>query len=789
MRRLSPSFFYKFVILFFIGIIILVVSNTLRAQEKQNPDQQLQYKSDHSADIENTILNEKVDSVLALMKINEKIGQLVQYSGGWDVTGPSSSKGDQHKLDKLKKGEVGSMLNVTSVASIRETQRIVMEHSRLKIPLIFAYDVIHGYKTIFPIPLGESASWDLDMIGQSAYIAAKESAASGLNWTFAPMIDVSRDARWGRVMEGAGEDTFLNAEIGVARIKGFQGNNLANVNTIAACAKHFAGYGFGEAGRDYNTVHIGEYELHNTILPPFKAAADAGVATFMNSFNDIDGIPATGHKVLQRDVLKGKWNWDGFIVSDWGSIGEMVAHGYALDKEHAAEIAMNAGSDMDMESYAYEAALETLLDENKVTIAQIDDAVKRVLKLKFELGLFDDPYRYCDEERERTQVYTPEHLYVSRNVAKKSIVLLKNENELLPLSKTINSIAVIGPLADDKNSPLGNWRAKAEYNSAISLLEGVKASADKNTTIYYEKGIDLTIPTVEPGQNQFLHPLQFNTTDRSGIEKAVKAAKKADVVLLAIGEDAYQTGEGRSQTDIGFKGLQIELLEAVQAVNPNVVVVLMNGRPMDLSRPTELAPAILECWHLGSQSGYAIADVLFGRYNPSGKLPVSFPHNVGQEPLYYNQKNTGRPYNPKHVTFSGYRDAPKTALYPFGFGLSYTTFEYSNLKTSKTEINTDGSLLVTVDVKNTGDVMGEEVVQLYIRDLVGSLTRPIKELKGFQKIQLEPGETKTVTFLLDKERLQFYTINKTWEVEPGQFNIWVGGSSEASLKTSFTVVE
>ncbi|MFD2916911.1 beta-glucosidase BglX [Psychroserpens luteus] len=787
--RLSPSFFYKFIIIFFIGIIVILGANKLKAQDNVAQTQIQPNTSNNSSHFNNNLLNQKVDSVLALMRINEKIGQLVQYSGKWNMTGPSSSNSDQYKLEKLKKGEVGSMLNITSVTSIRETQRIVIEHSRLKIPLIFAYDVIHGYKTIFPIPLGESASWDLKIIEQSAAIAAKESAASGLNWTFAPMIDVSRDARWGRVMEGVGEDTFLNSEIGVARIKGFQGNNLSDNSTIAACAKHFAGYGFGEAGRDYNTVNIGENELHNVILPPFKAAANAGVATFMNAFNDIDGIPATGDKVLQRDLLKGEWNFNGFIVSDWGSIAEMEVHGYAKDEKHAAEIALNAGSDMDMQSFAYETYLEILLNEKKVSIAQIDDAVKRVLRIKFELGLFDDPYKYCNEERERTEVYSEENLAIARDVAKKSIVLLKNENKILPLSKSIGSIAVIGPLADDKNSPLGNWRAKGEYNSAVSLLEGVKASVEKNTKVYYEKGIDLTIPTVKPGENQFSQPLKFNTTDRSDIKKAVEAAKKTEVVLLAIGEDAYQSGEGRSQTDIGFKGLQIELLEAIKAVNPNIVIVLMNGRPMDLSRPTEMVPSILECWHLGSQSGYAIADVIFGDYNPSGKLPVSFPHNVGQEPLYYNQKNTGRPYNARSVTFSAYRDSPKTALYPFGFGLSYTTFKYSDITSSQTKIKVNGNLTVSVKVTNTGDCAGEEVVQLYIRDLVGSLIRPVRELKGFQKVMLKAGESKNVMFTIDSEILQFYTANKKWEVEPGKFNVWIGGSSEAELKTSFNVEE
>lgn len=734
-------------------------------------------------------IEKKVDSVLALMRLNEKIGQLVQYSGNWNATGPSSASGDQHKLNKLKKGEVGSMLNITSVASIRETQKIVMEHSRLKIPLIFGYDVIHGYKTIFPIPLGESASWDLDIIKQTASIAAKEAAASGIQWTFAPMIDVSRDARWGRVMEGAGEDTYLNSVIGVARIQGFQGRDLSLSNTIAACAKHFAGYGFAEAGRDYNTVNIGDYELHNTILPPFKAAADAGVATFMNSFNEIDGIPATGNRILQRDVLKGDWGWNGFIVSDWGSIGEMIAHGYAKDKKHAAEIALNAGSDMDMESYAYEAHLEALLKENKVTIANVDDAVKRVLRLKFKLGLFDDPYKYCDENKEKSEVYTKEHLQIARDAAKKSIVLLKNQTKLLPLSKNIESIAVIGPLADDKDTPLGNWRAEAVYNSAVSVLEGIKNVVGKNTKIYYEKGVDITIPTLKPGENQFLFPLKLNSANTSGIAAAVVAAKKAEVVLLAIGEDAYQTGEGRSQADIGFSGVQKQLIEAVYKVNKNIVIILMNGRPMDISWAAKNVPSILECWFLGSESGNAIADVLFGDYNPSGKLPVSFPHNVGQEPLYYNQKNTGRPNSPIHVTYSGYTDAPKSALYPFGYGLSYTSFEYKNLKLDKNIIPKNGEIAVSVEISNIGNRDGEEVVQLYIRDLVGSLTRPLRELKDFKKLMIKAGETKKIQFTINSEMLQFYTVNKKWEVEAGDFNVWLGGDSNASLNASFMVSE
>ncbi len=737
----------------------------------------------------NKTIEQKVDSVLALMTLQEKIGQMNQYASSWDVTGPPSNVSDNEKLEILKNGGVGSMLNVLSVKATREAQKLVMENSRLKIPLIFGYDVIHGYKTIFPTPLGESASWDLEIIKKSAAVAAKETAAAGVHWTFAPMLDVSRDARWGRIMEGSGEDPYLTAKIGVARIQGFQGDDLANKNTIAACAKHFAGYGFAEAGRDYNTVNIGEFELHNAILPPFKAAAEAGVATFMNSFNEIDGIPSTGHKELQRTILKEGWNWDGFIVSDWGSIGEMITHGYAKDKEQASEIAANAGSDMDMESYAYQGHLEQLVNEGKVDIKLIDDAVKRILRVKFRLGLFDDPYKYCNEEREKSEIYSVKNQQIAREVAKRSIVLLKNDSKLLPINKNIKSIAVIGPLADDKDTPIGNWRAQGMENSAVSVLEGIKSAVSSNTKITYHKGGNLITSEIKEGENQFLLPITFNTTDQSDIPPAVKVAKNAEIVILAIGESAYQSGEGRSQVSIGFSGVQQELLEAVYKVNKNVIVVLMNGRPMDISWAAKNVPSILECWHLGSQSGNAIADVLFGDYNPSGKLPVSFPYNVGQEPLYYNHKNTGRPNSPIHVTYSGYTDSPKTALYPFGYGLSYTTFDYDNLKLNKTKISKNGEIELSVEVSNIGKFDGEEVVQLYIRDLVGSITRPVKELKGFEKIAIKAGEKKTVTFIINAETLQFYTANKKWEVEPGDFNIWIGGDSNAPLKASFTIVE
>ncbi|WP_066223987.1 beta-glucosidase BglX [Formosa haliotis] len=729
-------------------------------------------------------LEHKVDSVLSLMTLQEKIGQLNQYNGSWDVTGIPSDIDNKTKLEKLKNGDVGSMLNVLTVEATREAQSLVMEHSRLKIPLIFGYDVIHGYKTIFPTPLAESASWDLEAMKLSASIAAKEASAEGLHWTFAPMIDVSRDARWGRIMEGSGEDPFLTSAIGVARIQGFQGNDLSDPHTIAACAKHFAGYGFAESGRDYNTVNIGEHELQNVILPPFKAASDAGVATFMNAFNEIDGQPATANSYLQRTLLKGEWGFDGFVVSDWGSIAELIPHGVAKNKLEAANLAIHAGSDMDMEGRVYEDGLKTLVEQNRLDIALIDDAVKRVLRVKFRLGLFDDPYRYSNAKREKTDILTKEHLAISRDVAKKSIVLLKNEKSLLPLSKTAKNIAVIGPLANDKDSPIGNWRAQGEKNSAVSVLEGITNAMGKNANISYAKGTDLSI-----GERSFLAPLTLNTTDTSGFNEAITIAKHADVVLMVLGEDAFQSGEGRSQANIGFAGLQQELLEAVYAVNKNIVLVLMNGRPMEISWAADHIPAILEVWHLGSEHGNAVADVLFGDDNPSGKLPVSFPRAVGQEPFYYNQKNTGRPSANKEVTYSHHNDVSNEALFPFGYGLSYTSFKYSEVKLSSNSFHPNETVTASVDITNIGKREGKEIVQLYIRDLVGSITRPIKELKGFEIIELKPGETKTVSFKITAELLSFFTANKKWETEAGDFHIFIGSNSTVNAYSKLEFVK
>ncbi len=726
-------------------------------------------------------IDRKVDSVLALMTLEEKVGQMNQYNGFWEVTGPVPKDGQAaKKYEHLKKGWVGSMLNVRGVKDVRALQKIAVEQTRLGIPVIFGFDVIHGYKTISPIPLAEAASWDLEAIRRSAEIAAAEAAASGLNWTFAPMMDVSRDARWGRVMEGAGEDPYLNSVIAVARVKGFQGDKYDEFR-LAACAKHFAGYSLAEAGKDYNTVDVSDNTLHNIILPPFKAVADAGVATFMNSFNEHEGIPATGSAYLQRDILKGDWNYQGFVVSDWGSLGEMVPHGYARDLKHAAELAANAGSDMDMESYGYVEHLAALVREGKVSEDKINDAARRILKLKFELGLFDDPYKFCNEEREKATIGKKEFHDGVLDMAKKSIVLLKNDNKLLPLKKQGQKIAVIGALANDKTSPLGSWRIGADDNTAVSVLEGLQQY--KGNSLTYAKGADVTV-----GETKFVIETKINMTDKSGFAEAVNAAKQADVVVMVLGEHGLLTGEGRSRTDLGLPGVQQELLETVYKANPNVVLVLTNGRPLAISWAAKNIPAIVEAWHLGTQSGNAIAQVLYGDYNPSGKLPMTFPRNVGQVPIYYNQKNTGRPGDgqpTESVFWAHYIDSENSPLYPFGYGLSYSAFEYSNLRLSSVSMSKGGKITASVDVKNTSNVDGKEVVQFYLWDLIGSVTRPVKELKVFELVEIKAGETKTVTFTISEKTIEFYTANKKLEAEPGDFKLFVGGSSVTKLEAGF----
>jgi beta-glucosidase len=728
-----------------------------------------------------TSIDQKVDSLLNLMTLEEKIGQLNQYNGFWDVTGPDPKEGAAAiKYEHLKKGLVGSMLNIKGVKNVKKIQKIAVEETRLGIPLLFGFDVIHGLKTISPIPLAEAASWDLEAIENSAAIAAEESAAVGINWTFAPMVDISRDARWGRVMEGAGEDPYLGSKIAFARVRGFQGTDFNSTKKIMACAKHFAGYGYAEAGRDYNTVDFSEFELQNNILPPFKACIEADVKTFMNSFNIVNGIPATGNAYLQRDLLKKEWNFKGFVVSDWGSIAEMIPHGYAKDGKQAAEYAINAGSDMDMESYLYVEHLASLVKEGKVKEATIDDAAKRILRMKFEMGLFENPYKYCNEEVELATVGKKEFQEGVLDMAKKSIVLLKNDNNLLPLKKSGQKIALIGALANDKTSPLGNWRIAADDNSAVSVLEGLQKYNGNQLT--YKKGADVAI-----GTTLFVKETKINTTDKSEFAAAIEAAKNADVVVMVLGEHGLQSGEGRSRSEIGLPGVQQELLEEVYKVNPNIVLVLTNGRPLAIPWAAKNIPAIVEAWQLGTQSGNAIAEVLYGDYNPSGKLPVTFPRSVGQLPLYYNHMSTGRPStnDPESVFWTHYIDEKTSPQFPFGYGLSYSKFVYSNIQVNQKSFTKDGEITVSVEIKNNSNVKGKEVIQLYIQDLYGSITRPVKELKDFKMIELNPYETKTVTFKITEKTIEFFTANKIWEAEKGDFKVYIGGNSQEVLEAKF----
>ena len=732
------------------------------------------------------IINMKVDSLLNIMTLDEKIGQMNQYNGFWDVTGPSPKNGDaKYKYDNLRKGLVGSMLNIRGVKDITAVQKIAVEETRLGIPLIIGNDVIHGYKTLSPIPLAEAASWDLKEIENSARIAALEASAAGTNWTFAPMVDISRDARWGRVMEGAGEDPYLGSLIAAARVRGFQGNDLSKHNTIAATAKHFAGYGFSESGRDYNTVDISKNTLYNIVFPPFIASLDAGVRTFMNGFNELDGIPATGNAFLQRDVLKEEWGFDGFVISDWGSISEMIAHGYAKDGIHATEIAIKAGSDMDMESHLYINKLKSLVDSNTVDVKLIDDAVSRILRVKFELGLFDDPYKYLDVDREKEVIYHPDNHKGVLEMARKSIVLLKNENQLLPLKKENQTIALIGALANDNNSPLGNWRTNSDDNTAITVFEGMKAYP-KNKLIY-RKGADVNLN--DNGVVKFHEKVKINENDKSGFNAARNAARISDVVVMVLGEDGFQSGEGRSRTKIDLPGVQQELLEEIYKVNQNIVLVLMNGRPLNINWADKNVPSIVEAWQLGTQTGNAVAQVLYGDYNPSGKLPMSFPRNVGQIPIYYNYKNTGRPGPKNEVFWSHYNDEVNSPLYPFGYGLSYTTFEYSKIDISNKILEKDSSIKVSIEIKNTGKLKGKEVVQMYIKDRFASVTRPVRELKGFELVELNPGETKIVSFEISESLLKFYSAKEVWESEPGFFDVFIGTDSNATINESFKLVE
>jgi beta-glucosidase len=716
-----------------------------------------------------------VNDLMAKMTLDEKIGQLNQYNGDWGATGKITADGDKEK--QITEGKIGSMLNVMGVDKTRKLQELALR-SRLKIPLIFGQDVIHGFRTTFPIPLGETATWDMGLIEKAARIAATEAAAYGIHWTFAPMVDIARDPRWGRVMEGSGEDVYLGSLAAVARVKGFQGKGLGQPDAIMACAKHFAAYGAAVGGRDYNSVDMSLRQLNETYLPPFRAAVDAGVATLMNSFNDINGVPATGNSYILRDKLKKEWNFDGFVVSDWGSIGEMVHHGFAADDADAALKAITAGSDMDMESRCYIRNLKRLVEQGKVPLALIDDAVRRILIKKYELGLFDDPFRYCNADREKLQENNMENRKFSRELGARSIVLLKNkpvnDKPLLPLSATHQKIALIGPFVKAAVANHGFWAVSFPDDSLriVTQFEGIKQRAGKESAIFYAKGCNI------------------NDNDRSGFAEAVKAARKADVVVLSLGEAHNMSGEAKSRSNLHFPGVQEELLKAVYATGKPVILMINAGRPLIFNWAADNVPAILYTWWLGSEAGHSIADVLFGDYNPAGKLPMSFPRTEGQIPIYYDHYNTGRPAAGDEDKYyvSAYIDLANSPKYPFGYGLSYTSFDISNLRLSSDKMDMiNGKIAVTVDVKNTGNFDGEEVVQLYIRDLVGSVVRPVRQLKGFKKIFVQKGQSVSVSFDLTPADLKFYNNEVQYINEAGDYEVFVGNSSQADLKGRFNL--
>lgn len=718
--------------------------------------------------------SEFIDYVMSQMTIDDKVGQMVQYTyDGGDVTGSAI---DKNYIKYTKQGMMGSVFNATTTDITKKLQKIAVEETRLGIPLIFGYDVIHGYETIFPIPLGEASSWDLKAIEKSARIAAEETAAGGVHWTFAPMVDIGFDPRWGRVSEGAGEDTFLGSKIAIARVNGFQGKSLYDLNTVLACTKHFAGYALAQAGRDYGSVEISDRFLRDYILPPFKATVDAGAGSFMTSFNEIGGVPSTASKYLYDQILRKEWNYKGFVVTDYTAIQELVPHGIAKDLEEATLKSVEAGIEMDMMSGAFLNHLSKLVKEGKVKQDVIDTAVRRILEAKYDLGLFEDPYRYSNAKREKETVMKQEFLNEARDVARKSMVLLKNEKQILPLKES-QKVAVIGPLVKDEKNIIGNWAARGDrYGKAWSVWEGLNDVLGKNAKITYAQGTEL------------------NSSKTDGFQEAINIAKNSDVIVAVMGENENQTGEAASQTNIDLPGNQKELLKELKKLGKPIVLVLMAGRPMTISWENDNMDAILYAWYPGTMGGLAITDVLYGKYNPSAKTPMTFPRSVGQIPIHYNQKNTGRPYlgasDAEQKYKSRYTDSPNSPLYPFGYGLSYTTFDYSNLKVNKSTMkNGKDEIKVTVNVKNTGNYDGEEVVQLYVRDLVGSVTRPVRELKGFDKVMIKKGETKTITFTLTPEDLKFHDINMNYVAEAGDFDIFVGGNSDATFKTSFTLVD
>jgi beta-glucosidase len=736
----------------------------------------------------NPKMNTFVSTLMSKMTIEEKIGQLNLVTGGEATTGSAVSSDVE---GKIQRGQVGGIFSMTTPQRIRKAQEIAVNKSRLKIPLIFGQDVIHGYKTTFPIPLGLAATWDLPLIQKTARIAATEASADGLNWTFSPMVDISRDPRWGRISEGSGEDTYLSSEIAKVMVKGYQGDDLTKYNTIMACVKHFALYGAAESGRDYNTTDMSLHRMYNEYLPPYKAAIDAGAGSVMTSFNDINGVPATANKWLMTDLLRKQWGFDGFVVTDYTAVSELIDHGLG-DLQQVSALSLKAGVEMDMVSEGFLNTLGKSLKEGKVTEEQINNACRLVLEAKYKLGLFDDPFRYCNDARAKKEILTPANLQAAREVATQSFVLLKNQNNLLPLKKS-GTIALVGPLANSRSNMPGTWSVNAELNNTPSLLEGLQTVVGKNVKILHSLGSNLlSDPAYQERATMFGREIpRDNRSEELIIQEAVENAKKADVVVAALGESSEMSGESSSRTDLEIPDVQQRLLAALLKTGKPVVLVLFTGRPLALKWESENVPAILNVWFGGTQAAPAIADVLFGNVNPSGKLTATFPQNVGQVPIYYSHKNTGRPLE-EGKWFSKFRsnylDVSNDPLYPFGYGLSYTTFTYSDINLSASSFKAGESITAKVTVTNTGKYEGKEVVQLYTRDMVGSITRPVKELKGFQKISLKPGERKEVTFTLSADDLKFYNAELQYVAEPGDFKLFIGSNSRDVKEADFKLL-
>lgn len=720
------------------------------------------------------VIEKRVEELLGKMTLQEKIGQMNQLS-------PSENVEDMAEL--IKAGKVGSLLNLTDPVVVNKVQEMAVKGSRLGIPILMSRDVIHGYKTIFPIPLGQAATFNPRIVEAGARVAAIEASADGIRWTFAPMIDISRDPRWGRMAESCGEDPYLSAVMGTAMIKGFQGDSLGDPTAIAACAKHFVGYGAAEGGKDYNSTFIPERLMRNVYFPPFEAAAKAGCATFMTSFNDNDGVPSTGNSFILRDVLRGEWNYDGMVVTDWASAAEMVAHGFCKDMKEAAAQAVNAGIDMEMVSGSFMENLEALVNEKKVSIGTIDNAVRHILRLKFRLGLFDHPYVVTDQSVK----YAADHLVKAKEAAEQSVILLKNENGVLPLDEKIHTVAVVGPMADARHDQLGTWVFDGEKECTQTPLKALQEMYGGQVRVIYERGLAYS-----------------RDTQTSGIAKAVAAARQADVVLAFVGEEAILSGEAHSLADLNLRGAQPELIEALAKTRKPLVTIVMAGRPLTIGKEVDESEAVLYAFHPGTMGGPALADLLFGKVVPSGKTPVTFPKMVGQVPVYYAHHHTGRAPSGQETLIdeipleagqtslgctSFYMDAGFGPLFPFGYGLSYTTFGYDKLNLSADKLKIDGMLTASVDVTNTGKYAGTEVVQLYVQDKVGSVTRPVKELKGFRRITLQPGETQTVTFSLPVSELAFWNIDKKKVVEPGEFKLWLGTNSDEGLSADFEVID